>query len=205
MSEEHIVQLEKLDLTIYGQVQYSYKVDGVSGRTLSDACVTCAALRAASVDQEVSAVSAVTKRRADVLEKIGNALAAIAAAVASLAGSEDLDETVSGTARTNLKNQLGTINTYVPTWEQDGNTYPTISDTNSNALSNWQASNVTSDKGQKLQSVVQLFADTEDNALQRTSSTLQSFMSKRDSAYSLIGKIQRKLDGTAKQTIQAFQ
>ena len=123
------------------------------------------------------------RQRTAKLKALGNALADVARALMSLV-EEDLSSTktasISGTSSQAL------------------NTYEVKID--GSVVSSSQTS-FTKAQLSKLQQNVKLEIDQENSKLQQLNGTLQGFLQKRDSAYSMIGKIQRKIDATASRTL----
>ena len=69
----------------------------------------------------------------------------------------------------------------------------------------WDGNKMTRGDIQKAQTTVEYELDKEDNNLQQDIVSLQSFMTKRDNAYSTVAKIVRKANNAAASTIRNIQ
>lgn len=161
-----------LSLTVYGQRQVSYSIDGVKGYDWFETVLKSVSRRAVSMESEATAVSAATRLRMDKLDELGTALAAVAKAVADLsAESWSSNKKVGG---------LGAARTILQKYVVDG--WDTIDG----------SGQITKGNAAKLQSKLQLAIDVESNALQQDTSKLQNYISKRDTAYSQLSSLKEK-------------
>lgn len=182
---ENFIEIQPLDLTVYGQVQYAFVASDAPGTllTYADAAVLATQRRALAVETETTPIAEAVRKRTAKLEALGNALADVARALMSLV-EEDLNSIETASIR---GASASTLNTYEV--KIDGSVV--------SSSQTW----FTKAQLTKLQQNVKLEIDQENGKLQQTTGTLQGFLQKRDSAYSMIGKIQRKIDATASRTL----
>lgn len=166
------IEANGLSLTVYGQRQVSYSIDGVKGYDWFETVLRSVTRRAVSMEGEASAVNAATRLRMEKIDELGTALAAVAKAVADLSTeSWDSDKKAGG-----LGNARAILQKYaVDSWDTiDG------------------SGQITKGNAAKLQTKVQLAIDVESNALQQDASKLQNYISKRDTAYSQLSSLKEK-------------
>ena len=191
---EAFIQRNALDLVTLGQVQYDFSVNGVAGMDLCAACVQSTFRHVASVEAEMSAVAAAVRKRTARLHLYGSVLADLNAACGyirsgqkGMTESDDLKEDGSKKILVALKKMIeqNGLQTEIPDYtkiKNDG--VIMIGDL------------------RKLRENVKFTMDKEDNALQRNASTLQFVMNKRDSALSVVGKLQKRIARTETSTIK---
>ena len=195
-----IVEINELDLVVYGQVQYDFTLDAKTGLALDEMLVKASGQRAVAVEQELATISIEAKQRSRKAEDVGRALGLASAIVAEMSQIEGVDLTTEYDDKHGWLKTLATVVapydlTYVKEKDETKTPCP-ISDL-------WK-DKLTYEGAQRLQSILQLALDKENNALKQTSNTIQGFVSKRDKAYELIGKVQKKIDSTASTTIMAI-
>ena len=176
------IQMAALDLSVYGQVQSQYIIDGVRGGTYEDAAINGAFRRAAAMEEESRVVSAALKKRAKKMEDLGQAMAYVNEFIAINAKVALSDNS--------KKNGLLPAYVLMKPYNADARGY-------------------VNDKGQcskpdalKLQTDLQLVIDKENNSIQQDTNSLQSFMSKRDQAYTTVSKLMQKLRKATTKTIE---
>lgn len=192
-----LAQINELDLVVFGQVQYDFSLSGRSGLSLGELMVGVANQRAVAVDREIAAINKEVKQRSRKLEVLGQALGYVAAIVAELSQTKDvkIDTEYKDTHQWLAKIEK-LVAPYDLTYEEENKgTLP---------VSSLWSGKFTYGNAQKLQSVLQLALDKENNALKRTTNTIQSFVTKRDNAYELIAKLRKKIDKTAGSTISSL-
>lgn len=182
------IERNVLNLTVLGQVQYDYTVDGTPGFPLDMACMASTFKRVASVEDELSAMSAAVKRRAQIMTVYGRVLADTSAAIGYISGlAEDKymkigDKKTEGGvyALRNAYNVMVAARLDVSMFGgfNGGSTQIKVSDL------------------RKIREEVKFAADQEANVLQRNNSILQTVLNKRDSAISLVNKLRKRLDKT---------
>lgn len=192
-----LAQINELDLVVFGQVQYDFSLSGRFGLSLGELMVGVANQRAVAVDREIAAINKEVKQRSRKLEVLGQALGYVAAIVAELSQTKDvkIDTEYKDTHQWLAKIEK-LVAPYDLTYEEENKgTLP---------VSSLWSGKFTYGNAQKLQSVLQLALDKENNALKRTTNTIQSFVTKRDNAYELIAKLRKKIDKTAGSTISSL-
>jgi len=166
--------------TVYGITQAEYTVDGVSGKNFADA-VTIAAFKVATgIEEATSAYSDVVTARQKKIDDLGVVLASFNKAEAEL--STD-----------NKSTDKATIKDY--------NYVKQILDYYEVEISGLGTTMVRGDI-QKAVTEVQYQIDTENTNLQQDMVSLQSYISKRDNAYSTASKIVEKCNNAASATIR---
>lgn len=165
------IQTEAIGLSVFGQAQVAYRVNGLTGRSFDEAIAAAGFARTVAIENAVPAYSAALLRRRTKLRELGEALADIARAAALFGPKASLSDT------------------------QD------VSATTSAILSRYGISGVSDNKVkkedvQKVQADAQFALDLENNSVQQDLTTLQGLMSKRDNAYTLVSKIVKKAIGT---------
>lgn len=181
------IETEPLDLTVLGQVQRSYVVDGHPGLTLDVACMASTFKRVLSLETEMTAMGDAVKRRSAAIQAYGLALAEIAAAVSYIGNSRDdviLKDKNVNAALTKAKALL------------EGARLDT------GMFSSFNGSQIKVSDLRKIREEVKYQADQEGNALQRNASMLQGVLSKRDSAVTLVARIRKRLDKTMTTSIR---
>ncbi len=196
------VRVNELDLFVYGQVQYDFSVyDALAagyldGKSLGDAAVLSTTRRAVTVEGSITAIARSVEKRSVAVEELGVAMACLGSVVAFFSGDTDDDninhtidkcDNASDADKVKMKSDMQTALYYLNKYEALEKSY--------------SVDTVTKGDVSAIQSSCKLALDKESNALQQTQSDLRSILSKRDSAYSTIGKLQKKVDETASRTI----
>ena len=170
------IQTQDLGLSVFGQAQVSYTVDGVKGQVFGQAVALAALQRAVAVESGLSAYQAVLRARRTKLNDLGNALGSVLQSLDAVGNQTsstiDIDS-----------NAVATLRKYGITVELDG-------------------SKIRRDKLMLLQQKVRYVIDLEDNNCQQDLAMTQSCVNKRDQAYQLATRIQKKADGTRKTGIR---
>ena len=167
------------DNSVYGITQVEYTVDGESGQNFANAVTIAAFKVATAIEDSASAFSAVVKARQRKLDKLGEVLACFDDANANLSTKNK------STDKADVKNYTSV---------------KSILDYYGIEIKGLASSMVRGDL-QKAQTEVQYQIDKEDNVLQQDMVSMQSFMSKRDNAYSTASKIVKKSNRAASSTI----
>lgn len=168
------------DNSVYGIAQMEYTVDGVSGQNFSDAIATAAFCVATAIEDATSAYSAVVTARQRKIDDLGVALAAF-------------DETNANLPPKSKSTDTADVSDY--------NAVKKILDYYEIDITGF-AKNMKRGDIQKAVTEVQYQIDKEDNLLQQDMVSLQSFISKRDNAYSTASKIIKKSNNAARTTIR---
>lgn len=168
--------------SVYGVRQMQYTVDGMSGQNFIDAVTAASFRQAVAIEDATSAYTAVVRARQTKIDELAEALAEIAKAVGRLNNKN----AKSGDKVT--VDNAGTVKTIAAkydvslSWESNG-------------------SQMTRGNIQKAQTNFQYAIDREDNDIQQDIVTLQSFITKRDNAYSNAAKVIQKANQAASSTI----
>lgn len=184
-----IVTNEIPGFDVYGVGQVDYTIDGVSGRDFGAAVAKAAFIQSNAIERESEAYSAMVRVRMRKLEDLGEALAIISKAIASMPvddpESDDLCDNDPRllTAR-DLLAKYG-IALYVHVVDFDGR----------------RACYITREEGVMRQNDVQLEIDEENNSLQQDMVTLQGLVSKRDNSFSTAAKLIEKVNDTSQTLI----
>ena len=160
--------------TVYGVQQVQYTVDGEAGKDYTSA-VTCAAFRqSTAIEAACMGYSEVVKSRQKKVDTLGEMLAYINEANAKLPTD----------SKTPSKDKVSVDNA---SWIKSMCNYYGIS-------LKWDGNSDKMVRGdlQRAQTEVQYQIDKEDNNLQQDMVTLQSYISKRDNAYSTASKVVKK-------------
>lgn len=164
-----------LDLTVYGQTQVDYTVDGARGCDFGRAVAFASLSQAVAIEKETTAFAAAVQLRTRKIEELGKVLAGMAKAVDLLPKkdqkSDDKVDFGAGYSAIAAKYDIS-----IPV---DG------------------SGKVTRAALQRGQAEVQYAIDTEDNNLQQDSVSLQGYISKRDNSFTTAAKLVRKFDGSA--------
>lgn len=166
-------------LTVYGQQQVDYSTaDGKSGLDYASVVALASTKEASAIEEETEAYLQLIQTRQEKLQALGDALAILTEAIATLPTSnqESSDET---SARTELSTARTLLNKY-------GISLAVSSD-----------NTITRSVAMEAQTEVQYAIDTEDNDLQQDLVTLQGLVSKRDNAYSTAANLVSKTNSTA--------
>lgn len=190
------IRIEPMDLVVYGQVQYSFvKVDAPAGSApmAYDQAVCAAALqRAVAVQTEFEPIQAAIRVRATKLKELGDCLANVTSTVTQF----QVDKVKLSDEKT--KYSLGQVNgTNVSVYLAKYGIYYDEKNAVSAGVNSYSYANCS-----KLQENIKLAIDKENTDVERDTSALQGYLNKSDSAYSLIGTLQKKIDGTANHTIK---
>lgn len=179
---EHYIEMTPLDLSVYGQVQYNFTIADKKGLfTFGEAAVNVATKRAAALEIVLPPLRDGLKQKMAKLSALSLALGDISMIVAQL-GQEGLQ------SDKRIKIPDTSLNT-LRTYEIEG--VPSSGE-------------ITKAEAYTLQQNVKLELEKENTQLQETTSVVQNFIQKRDSAFGLIGKIQQKVDHTSQSTIQSI-
>ena len=168
---------------VYGVRQMSYAVDGVQGETdYSTALATAAFRESVSVEHAASAYAEVVRQREKKVSELGDVLAILAKAISTMDPKSNATD-----KKSDADNALVTAKTTCANYGLK--------------LSLSDGNKITFKNAHTAQTNVQYELDKEDNNLQQDIITLQSYMSKRDNAYSTAARIVDKANKAASNTI----
>ncbi|MCR5413985.1 MAG: hypothetical protein K6F50_04575 [Kiritimatiellae bacterium] len=172
--------------SVYGVAQMRYSVDGAADQDYGAALAAAAFRESSAIETASAAYAAVVRTRQHKLEDLGEALAVISKAVATLkvkdassGDKSDADDNLI-TAR-NLAAKYGF----------------TVSLTDGNRI--------TRESAEKARNEIRYMLDVEDNKLQQDMVALQSFVTKRDNAYNTASRLVKKSLDAASSTISNIE
>lgn len=168
------IQTEGLGYSVFGTAQVSYVVEGVHGQSFDYAVAMTGLKRAATIEQAIPAYTAAIRARQTRSIDLGNALADIARALQTVdRDSKDMtNETVRiSTEARDLLAKYGIVDA-------------------------GRDCSIKFFDLQKIQTDVQYKLDVTNNDIQQDMTTLQGYVSKRDSAYSMADKLMKKVAKT---------
>ncbi len=175
-----LIQAEPLtDNAVYGVRQVQYAVAGESGKNFVDAVTIAAFRQATSIEKSTSAYAQVVRARQQKIDELSEALALIAKAVGKIEKKTSSTDTIEIDNAARVKEIAAKYEVKL----------------------SWDGNSMTRGNLQKAQTSVQYAIDREDNDIQQDIVTLQSYISKRDNAYSNASKIVRKSNQAATSTI----
>lgn len=174
--------------TVYGLKMKSYTIDGTGGYGILEAAAFAALRQSHTIEAATNSIAAVVKLRQKKATDLGEALAIIAEAVASMDPKEqDPEDKVSCIGRDKIAKANAILVEYgieaMPT--------------NGDGEVNYSTANYK-------QTDVQLFLDNENNDLQQDMVSLQGLVNKRDNAFGVANKIVAKINSTYMDTINAY-
>ena len=167
---------------VYGVRQMSYAVDGVSGKDYGAALAAAAFKESVAIEASASAYSEVVRQREKKISDLGDVLAVLSKAIATMNPKSNATDKKSDAdnALITAKNTCASYGVSL-----------TLSDGNKITFKNAQTG----------QTNVQYALDKEDNNLQQDLITLRSYITKRDNAYSTAARIIDKFNNAASNTI----
>ena len=172
MSE--FIVAKDLGLSVYGQSQVDYSVDGFDNLAYGEAMGRTGLRRATAMENAMKTVEEAIKIRQQKLQELGEALAAVTEAVTSKQGKGVLEKTSLASSAVRILKRYG------------------ISAKTTDTVGNYQ----------KLQSQIQLTMDKESTSLKEDANGLQTYLSRRDNAFELASKMIKKANETAAKGIQ---
>ena len=168
--------------SVYGVTQVEYTIVGESGKNFIDAAILASFMQATAIEESTSSYAKVVAARQKKIDELSAALAYIAKANGSL-DSKDAKSTDKVTVdNAGYVQQIAAKYEISLTWES--------------------GSQMTRGNIQKAQTDFQYAIDREDNDIQQDIVTLQSYITKRDNAYSNASKLVKKANQAATATIK---
>ena len=170
---------------VYGQQMVEYTVDGIAGNDFASATAIAALAESSSIEEAAAAYANVIRARQKKLEEMGDAMAILSKAIATLpvknqksTDKSDADDALY-TAKANLERYGVSLSL------TDGN-------------------KVTRKTAETARNNAEYSMDVEDNDLQQDMVTLQGLVSKRDNAFSTASKVLKKVASTGKAITRAI-
>ena len=168
---------------VYGVEQYSYTVDGVSGKDYAAALSVASFKEAVSIEKALGAYSEVVRQRMRKLEDLGAAMAGLNYAYSTLK-VKDMESGDKTDYSSQLYNAYVLAGKYGISIGWTGYSNDTMQSTRKQILN--------------AQNAVQYAIDREDNDLKQDMVSLNSYISKRDNSFSTASKLVKKaLDASA--------
>ena len=168
-----IVENEINGYDVYGVRQMQYTVDGVSGQDYTAALTAAAFKQSVAIEASAGSFADVVRLRQRKVDALGEALAVLAKAIATLA-TKNQEPGDKSAADGDLTTAAATVAGYGITM--------TVTDD----------SKITRENALKAQSDIQYALDVEDNNLQQDTVSLQSLLTKRDNSFSNAAKLVKK-------------
>jgi argininosuccinate lyase len=178
---------------VYGVKQMEYTVDGVSGKDYTAALTAAAFRQSVAIEDATASYAEVVRQRQKKVSELAEALAILTDNVATLKTGKDVsnddwtDSTTAMTKAAEILDKYGISHNIVKVEVL--------------AVLGHDVSRIQRRYAQKTQTNVQYEMDKEDNNLQQDLVTLNSFVSKRDNAYSTASKLVKKAENAASSTI----
>jgi len=168
--------------SVYGVAQVEYTIDGESGKNFIDAAILASFMQATAIEESTSSYAKVVTARQKKIDELSEALAYIAKANGSLdsKGGKSTDKVTVENA--SYVKQIAAKYEVQLSWESDNK--------------------MTRGNIQKAQTDFTYAIDREDNDIQQDIVTLQSYITKRDNAYSNASKLVKKANQAATSTIR---
>lgn len=170
------------DNSVYGVRQVQYTVGKESGKNFIDAVSIAAFKQAVAIEEATTAYSHVVTARQTKIDELSEALAYIAKAMGRLDNKNGKSTDKVTVDNANWVKSIAAKYEVSLTWESNG-------------------TQMTRGNVQKAQTNIQYAIEREDNDVQQDIVTLQSYISKRDNAYSNAAKVIRKANQAASSTI----
>ena len=175
---------------VYGVEQYSYTVDGVSGKDYAAALSVASFKEAVSIEKALGAYSEVVRQRIRKIDDLGGVMAILNTAYATLKTKEQ----ESGDTTDNMP-ELSTARNTAALY---GVTINLNADLDSAGVT---ICNMTRRQVMNAQNAVQYAIDREDNELKQDTVSLNSYVSKRDNSFSTASKLVKKALNASASTI----
>ena len=170
---------------VYGVEQFSYTVDGVSGNDYAAALAAASFRESVAIEQTLSAYTEVVRQRERKLEDLGQVMSYLNEAAAKLKVKEQTSDDTASVENASWVN--ATASKYGITLVFKANT----SVMTRRSINNGQNS-------------VQYAIDKEDNDLKQDMVSLNSYVSKRDNAFSTASKLVKKFANAVDSTIRNY-
>lgn len=169
--------------TVYGVKQMDYTVDGANGKSFVDAVTAVSFAESVAIEKAAGAYVAVVRARQRKVSELGEVLAEFSKAVGRLKSKG---------GKSDDKTSLDNYSWVSSTLAKYGVTVSGL------------GSKMTRGDVMKGETTVQYEMDKEDNSLQQDIVSMQSFITKRDNAFSTASKLVRKSNDAAASTIRNF-
>ncbi len=178
---------------IYGQQMFDYITEATSARDFGTAIAIASLAEASAIEVETIAYGSVLRARQKKLSDLGNALAIISKAIASMNRGDEPQSSDKSDADSELRTASGLL-TYYGIFDKNGNISLPVDKDNK----------VDREHAETSRTNTEYAMDLEDNDMQQDMITLQGLMSKRDNSFSTAAKILRKVDSTGASIINSI-
>ena len=168
---------------VYGVQQMQYTVDGLSGQDFAAALTIAAFRQSTAIEDAASSYVAVVRQRQKKVDDLGEELAVLAKALASMKTGDNQEPSDKSDADSALTTAANMVAGY-------GITSMKVSD-----------NKITRGDAMKAQNDIKYALDMEDNQLQQDTVSLQGLLTKRDNAFSNASKIVKKALNASAATI----
>jgi len=198
-----IVQQIDLGLRILGVDQCEYAVKGVRGKTIGQAVGLASICRATALESGIDGYASIVRMREKKLQDLSDILTVLAASHAQWdvntqkegdekAGYNDAKFTI------DLAGVYSSLREFVAALDAYGITHGEWDLTNALTKDLWDVGNnpISTASMDRIQADANHKSQMEDTDLQSDMASLQSYISKRDSAFSTASEMQRKCDGS---------
>lgn len=176
---------------VYGVAQYEYTVGGDSGKDYAAALAAASLKESVAIEDSAAAHAEVVRQRERKVSDLGDVLAALARAIATM-DPKSTDTSKRSDMSTQLFDAQALCNKYGITLSFAAVQY----------ADGVGKASITYRDATKTQNDIQYALDKEDNNLQQDMVALQSYITKRDNAFSAAAKIVRKSVDTGAGTIR---
>lgn len=176
-----LIEANDTGVTVYGVKQYSYTVEGEAGRDYMAALSAASFKESVALEKTAGAYAEVVRQRNIKLDELGNVMAVLSRAMATLKVKEQEPGDQS--------DSMYALVTAAATAAKYGVTI-SISGTR-----------IRRDNAMRAQNAIQYAIDREDNELKQDLVSLQSYVTKRDNSFSTASKLVKKVNGSASATI----
>ena len=186
MFNKLIIANELPDAAVYGVKQYDYTVDGIPGQDYIAALTVASFREAVAIEDATGAYADVVRVRNRKVEDLGFVLSAISQAISTMDPKSNNTDKKSDKLSSlyDARDVAAKYGITISLAEISGNT-----------------ASITYRNATTAQNDVEYAMDTEDNNLQQDMVSLQSFISKRDNAYSTASKIVKKAANNVTSTL----
>ena len=171
---------------VYGQQMVEYTVDGIAGKDFSLAIAIAALSQSTAIEVEAEAYGSVLRARQRKLAEMGDALATLSKAIATMkvgSGQQSSDKSSADAA----------LDTASTVFGRYGVSLPVNSD-----------HQVTCGDAEKARNDAEYVMDMENNDMQQDMITLQGLISKRDNSFSTASKVVKKVNSTGTSIIRSI-
>ena len=171
---------------VYGVEQMNYTVEGISGKDYAAALAAASFKESVAIEQALSGYTEVVRQRMRKLEDLGSVMAALNSAYSTLK-TKDIESSDKTDSMSILYDAQSRAAKYGISIE-----WSSVSD---------EKMRMTRAQVMKAQNNVQYAIDREDNDLKQDMVSLNSYISKRDNAFSTASKLVKKANDAASATI----